>query len=256
MSTFINTTFVFNGVKSEDLGIHLIKPSGGFLEGQFFAEREIVSEMIPGNHTPYIFGERRQPLRFSVHLSPLEGTWTSELKSLVSRWLNNGKFNEFYSTDDLNRRYFVTYIGSPTLHQSGNMQGWIEVEFLNIDCYVRSPVHQQLFEINNGYTIIEIENIGDTLTFPKVWIRKIGQGDLKIRSISDGGRTFEIRNLKNNEVIFVDNKNRMIETNIPDRYLYDQFNDNYLSLVYGVNRLEVIGNCKLKFEYQYEFLST
>jgi len=256
--SFISTRFVFDGIHSEDMGIHLIKTSSGMIEKQFSGEREILSEIVLGNNTPYYFGQRINPLRLKLILSPLEGEWTSELKSSIMRWLSNGKFNEFYSVDDVDRRYFLTYIGSPTLSITGLNQGWLEIEFQNMDCYVRSPVLQNVFDLSkiSTPTIIEVENLGDTVIYPTdLYIQKIGTGDVSIKNLIDGGREFKFTGLENNEEIYVNNIDRYIKTSVPNIYRYDSFNGNYLRLKYGVNRLLVEGKCKLNIEYRYEYLS-
>lgn len=257
MSSFISTHFVFDQIKSEDMGIHLIKPSGGLIEGSFWGEREIISESIQGNPTPYIYGQKIHPLRFTLHFSPMEKEWTSELKNKVSRWLNNGKFNEFYSVDDIDKRYFITYTGFSSLNQTGTAHGYIAVDFLNLDGYVRSPVYTKNFDLSAivQSQVIELNNYGDTTIFPNMHIKKIGRGDLFISNLSDQGRTFKLIDLNDQEVIHINNKHRSIETSVPDRYIYNHFNGNYLNLVYGINRLQVTGACQLNFEYRYEFLS-
>lgn len=240
------------------MGISLIKTETGLIESQFFGERELSYEMIPGNNTPYYFGEKINPIRITLKLSPLEGEWTSELKDRVTMWLNNGKFNEFYSTDDKDRIYYLTYIGSPSLHRTGNHQGYIEVEFQNIDCYVRSQVYEDIFDFSNisGSTLLKTYNRGSNpLLYPKMWIEKVGRGDLIIRNRNDGNKEFKFTDLLNGENVYIDNKYKIIETDIPDRYIWNQFNNNYLQWVYGLNTLEITGKCKLKFNYRYEFLS-
>jgi len=257
--SFVSTHFVYDGVKSEDMGIYIIKTSSSMIERQFAGEREIVSEMVNGNHTPYILGQKVQPLKLKLQLSPLEEQWTSELKASVMRWLNNGKFNEFYSTDDVNRRFFISYVGSPTISLSGSEQGWIDVDFVNIDCFVRSPVYEKRFDLStiNSPSIVELENLGDRTIYPnEMWIEKVGAGDLSIRNLSDGGRDFKFTGLNNGEKLYIKNMDRYIETNIPSTYRYDSFSGNYIRLNYGVNRFEVTGPCRLKIEYRYEFLSS
>ena len=263
---FISTLFSYNGIRSDQMGISLVHmESGPLLQSQFWGDIEIISELIPGNNTPYIYGQRINPLRVKLTLSPLDGYWTSELKSAVTRWLNNGKFNEFYSTDDIDRIYYLAYVGSSELHETGNKQGYIDVEFQNIDCYVRSPVMEKNFHLQNlgnNSTIIELEVKGDEKIYPKIFIQKIGAGDIEIKNLSYGEGTFRLNNLYDNEIVIVDGKNRTIESNIPDRLLYDNFSGYYLKFapnILGdgsVQRLRITGACKLKFVYRYLWKST
>ncbi|MFD0712299.1 hypothetical protein [Paenibacillus sp. GCM10027626] len=253
--SFNSMNFSYDGIRNDVMGVSLISMSSGFIEKSFFGDREIISASVPGNHTPYIYGERIQPFRIKLQLSPLDGCWTSELKSKIARWLNNGKFNEFYSTDDINRRYFVTYVGSPALFTTALNQGYIEVEFSNIDCYVRSPVMEKIYHNTTGAIEVEITNLGDTTIFPNLHIHKVGTGKIEIRNRSNGNSLSSINGLLDKELLYINGKEKYIESSISNTYRYKDFNGNYPSLVYGVNRIQINGACKIKFDYRYEFLS-
>jgi len=253
--SFKSMNFSYGNIRNDVMGVSLIQMSTGFTEKSFFGDREIVSDLIPGNNTPYIYGERIQPLRIKLQLSPMDGYWTSELKSRIAKWLNNGKFNEFYSTDDINRRYFLTYVGSPTLFTTALQQGYIEVEFLNIDCYVRTGVMEKIYHNKNETMNIEIMNLGDTIVYPSFHIHKIGDGSIEIKNRSNGNSLSTINNLFDQESLYINGKQKHIETSILNTYRYKDFNGNFPSLIYGVNRMELKGACKIKFEYRYEFIS-
>lgn len=255
--SFISTHFVYNGVQSQSMGIHLIKDSTGMIERQFFGDREIVSEQVFGNDTPYVYGFKNKPFPVKLQLSPLEGEWTSELKNKVSRWLNNGKYNEFYSMDDAERRYYLTYLSSPTLKLTGTQQGWLDINFENIDCYVRSPYIHKLFDLSTmTSSTIQLANQGGSLLYPEeITIQKIGNGNIEIINLSEGGRSFKFTGLFDQEIVTIQNKERHIQTNISNTYRHDAFNGNYLRLMYGINQLQVIGACKISLKYQHEFIS-
>lgn len=253
---FNDLTFVYNGVTSEDIGVYLINMSTGLKESQFFGDRSLSFDLVPGNNTPYYYNQTISPFRVKLQIMPINGKWTNEVKGNVSRWLNNGKVNEFYSTDDINRRYFLTYIGSPSLHTTSMNDGYIEIEFQNIDCYVRSPVYEEIFDLSStGYNKIEITNLGDTSMLPFITLQKIIAGDVSISNMSNGGQTMSFTGLSDNETLTIDAVNRQLFTDVPNVYRYDNFNGTYLSLPYGVNHLEVSGRCKLNIEYRYYFLS-
>lgn len=248
--------FSYDGIKSIDKGVYLVKIDSGLKENPLLPEREIISEQIFGQETPYYFGFIDRPLRFSVTISPLEDEWTTEKRREIARWLNpyRGKFAEFYTTDDINKIYFVTYLGSPNLSLTGLNQGYVTLEFQNIDQYTYTPVHEKIYDFSTivSPTIFHYENMGDTLLYPdEMWIQKIGDGDLSIISLSDGGREFKFTNLFDNEIVYVRNKDAYIESSIPDRYLYSNFNMNYLRMVYGVNVLQVSSPCKIKIRTRF-----
>ncbi|RXZ83370.1 hypothetical protein EBB07_06030 [Paenibacillaceae bacterium] len=255
--SFHEMHFQYDGMKSSDMGVCLISTSTGLKERPFFADRELNFELIPNNDTPYYYSTKTQPFRISLQLAPLDGKWTSELKSSVSRWLNNGKFNEFYTTDDINRVYFLMHTGSPTLHTTSSNEGYIQIEFINIDCYARSQERKEIYEVksNNQATIIETVNVGDAPLYPVLQIQKFGAGDISIRNLHDGGQVFSFTNIDNMEELYVDCQHRYIRTSLMNTYRYDDFSGYYLKLPYGKNRLEVSGKCKLSIAYRYKFLS-
>jgi|GEM_PF-5648739 len=250
---FIDATFSYNGITSDSMGVWLVKTSTDLMESQLFGDRSISYDTIPGRQTPYYYNETLSPFRVKLQLAPIDGLWTDELKERLSRWLNNGRFNEFYSTDDIDKRYFLTYIGSPSLNVTGNNEGYADIEFQNIDCYVRTPIYNQIFDlsaIGSTPTLIEIRNLGDECMKPVLEIKKVGAGSLSVVNLSDGGLDFKFNNLQNAETLWVDNGNRQI---LSDKNVlrYDDFSGNYMSMPYGVNRLSVTGACQLSFRYRH-----
>jgi phage-related protein len=240
------------------MGIYLVKMNSGFMESQFFGERQLKSDTISGRRTPYYYGDEVQPLKIKLQLSPLGDKWTPELKDNVTRWLNNGKFNKFFSYDDPNRIYYLTYVGSPTLNVTGQNQGYIEIEFQNIDCYVRSNVESTQFDLS-GITspaIVEVLNLGNETILPDIYItKKTENGSVSICNLSNGGLTSTVTGLFIDEELTLDGENRKIITANPNLYRYDTFNKTYMRLVYGVNRLQITGKCHLKINFRQLFRS-
>ncbi|QJD83997.1 phage distal tail protein [Cohnella herbarum] len=235
----------------------LIKMSSGLLESPFFGDRQIHSEMIAGRHTPYYYGETIAPFSTKLQICPIHGEWTSELRDNVTRWLNNGKFNEFYSTDNIDKRYFLTYEGSPTLNVTGNNEGYIEIDFRNVDCYVRSPAFIEVFDLSTNADRVNVvlSNLGSAAIQPIVHIQKIGAGNVAIKNLSNGGQITGLTGLSHNEQVTIDPHYRTINTSVTNALRYDNFSKTYLTLPYGNNHLEVTGACKLKFTYRYLYSS-
>lgn len=245
--------FYFNGRKSEELGIYLVNVESGMKTTPFLAPKNIISEQIPGNDTPYVYGVERENLILNVTLSCLNGLWTIEKRRQLARWLDTETYEEFYSTDYVDKRYYVQYSGGIDLTHNGSQQGYIQVQFQNISPYAYSPMMQKRFNLSTitSPTIIDIENTGDAIVKPELWIYKVGKGDISMRNLSNGGSEFKFINIEDKEELYVDNENRHIETDMPLAYRFDNFNNNYLELVRGKNRLEVTGACKLMFQFQY-----
>lgn len=249
-----STDFYYNGIYSVDKGIFLIKLESGFIRDPFLPEVEIISESVVGNNTPYFYGTRRRPLKISLKLSCLEGYWTLEKRREIARWLDTDDFEEFYSVDDVDRRYYLKYDGGIDLYTNGIQQGYIEVSFINIDDSAYSPVYITEYDLSTILipTNITFTSDSDDILLPELQILKYGAGNFKITNLTNGGKIFLFTGLNDQETVYVDNKLRHIMTSIPDYYRYDDFNNNYLELVRGVNTLQIEGAAKLAFRYQYK----
>jgi phage-related protein len=245
--------FYFNNRKSSDLGIYLVNIESGLKSTRFLSEKQIISEVIAGNDVPYVYGTQRSPLTFTLTLACLEEKWTLDKRREIARWLDTNTFEEFYSTDCVDKRYYFQYQGGIDLTHNGSEDGYIQVEMVNISPYAYSPIQQERFDLSSitSSTIIELENNGDDILKPEIWIEKINNGDLSLVNLSNSGNEFNFTNLYNQETVYVDCKLRHIETNIVDMYRYDSFNNNYLNLLRGKNRIQVSSPCKILFQYQY-----
>lgn len=101
--------------------------------------------------------------------------------------------------------------------------------------------------------IIELQNKGDIAIYPTVEILKIGDGDVKIENLSDYTEPFIFSNLKDREIVKVNGVKEIIESSLYGNERYDDFNDNYIRLDYGKNRLKVTGKCKLRFAFRFKY---
>lgn len=248
--------FYFNGRKSSDLGVYLVNMDSGLKSTRFLSNKEIISESIVGRDKPYVYGQNRTPLTFTLTLTLLNEKWTLDKRREVARWLSTDSFEEFYSTDAVEKRYFFQYVGGIDFTNNAAEDGYIQVEMLNSSPYAYSPFQEKIFNLSSitSPTIIEILNNGDKSVLPEMWLEKIDQGDIEIKNLSNSGKIFKFTALEDKETVYIDNQNRHIETDIPLSYRHDNFNKEYLELVRGVNRLEVTGTCKIKFRYQYVIL--
>ena len=238
------------------MGIYMIKLGGGMQEETFLGEKDIQSEMVMGNPIPYRYGEITKPLRFKFALSPLEGLWTDEKRWEVASWLDNGRFSEFFSTDNVDKRYFLKLVGSSSLYTNSLQQGWITVEFENISCYSYSPVNAIIWDesLNASTSTRVFQNLGNEILYPEqMRILMYQDGSIQLRNLSDGGRIFRFDNLVNGEELLIKNDTRHIETSLSGVARYNNFNGNYMKMVRGNNAIEVTGKCEIEYTFRYVF---
>ncbi|MDH6674229.1 hypothetical protein M2277_004921 [Paenibacillus sp. LBL] len=102
--------------------------------------------------------------------------------------------------------------------------------------------------------VIQFENAGDYTLKPEMWITKVGNGDISIVNMTDNNREFKFTGLIDGETVYLHNEREYIETSLALVYRYDNFNDNFLELLRGINVLRVNGDAKIQFRYQFKTL--
>ncbi|WP_160645374.1 phage tail domain-containing protein [Chengkuizengella marina] len=249
-----STYFSYNGIRSETMGVQLVKTKPGLIGEPYLPDKEIILERNIGEPISYIYGYQDNPAKYKITLTLDDGLyWTTVKRREIARWLDCGKFAEFYSVDDVNKLYFLCLEGDSELITNGNQQGYVELTFLSISPYTYTQKYQKIYDLSDisEPTTIEFDNLGDVSLFPELNILKYGDGELQITNLSNEGRVFLFSELFDGETVNMDNKKRLIQTSDPDLYRYDSFNMNWLELVYGSNKLEVKGACKIVFNYRF-----
>lgn len=100
----------------------------------------------------------------------------------------------------------------------------------------------------------KIENIGDKVCKPKLWLTKTnGDGNVELHNL-ETQQTLKFKNLKDGEQVFVDCEQETVITDIPLIYRYDDHNDVFIELIEGNNYLLGSGDFKLDVEYQMRLL--
>lgn len=103
---------------------------------------------------------------------------------------------------------------------------------------------------------LNIENLGDLEVKPKLWIKKKnGSGDISLINHFTG-QTITMKNLINEEEVFLDCENEVIISSRQDLgvYRYDDHNDEWLELQVGDNYLKGTGNFDIDVRYQGKLL--
>lgn len=248
--------FYYNGISSKEMGLINVSVDDGLFEESFIASRSIKEVSIRGNDKPYFMGIEREPLEFDLEFAFLYPYDKAKIAE-VAMWLNQDYYREFYFTDNPNRRFFCIMEDDSELVHNGLGQGYIRITMRCDSPYSYSQEYltKELDFSNNvtGGTRYDFMNSGHTNTFPEVWVKKIGEGDIEITNRATN-ETFAFSGLKDQEIVYIDNEREHIESNLNGIYRYDNFNDNYMRLERGRNVLMVKGNCKLQFRYRFRLL--
>jgi len=251
--------FEFDNQLSSDFQIINCNLSSGMMEEPLMAESIIVETEIRGRDEPYFQEIKQKPLAFDVSFA-FENGWTEESLRKVKRWLRKSYYCKLRFSENPNRLYYGIFIGEPKLNHNGLNQGYFTWHFRCKGAYSFSPVYVNQYDFSvNDVNYFEFNNLGDVDVLPIIEITKVGaDGGISIFNLSDRNREFGFTTLINNEIVEVDCRRRdvvsSLSSSVPPIFRYDKLIDNnYLNLVYGMNRLKVQGKCKLVLRYEFKF---
>lgn len=244
--------FIFNGIKSADMGQYLIRTKGGAVSSPFFGGQSVQEDKMKGKLTPYHFGTELQPIEFTIEISPLDEEWTPQRRNEIGRWLVHDTYKPFQTADDLGKYYYCIVTEAPNFELYGN-KGFIPITFRCNSAYAWSPTYIDNFDLSTNSTtaIIELNNLSNINKNyrPKIQIELVdGETNVQIRNLSNGGEVLAFTGLSPNETISVDCENEIIVSDLFGSNPFSKFNKVFLELVYGTNQLEITGKVKLWFK--------
>lgn len=242
--------FSFAGRKSIEFPIANVSLNSGLFEEQLTSSKSIIEVSTPKNNTPYFQGVKREPKVFSLRFAFLE-PWNDEMIDEIIRWLDKDYYEPLFFSENIDRVFYAMTIETIDQIHNGLKEGYVNLTFRCNSSYSYShEIISPLYAIENEATVV-LENHGHVNCLPEISIKKIGNGTVSIMNSSNRGEITEITNLTDKEEVTIDCLHRQINSNIPNTYRYDDFNDNYLELMYGINHLIVTGSCRLIFKYRY-----
>jgi predicted phage tail component-like protein len=247
--------FTFAGRKSSEFGILNVAVAAGLYDEPFMANRSIKEYTIRGQEKPLFQEITRESKSLQVSFY-FENGWNDELIREVARWLDVEFYQPIIFSEDEEKVYYVLPVDSSSIIHNGLKQGYITLTFR-----CDSPYSYSHLKVTPWYDLskvssstIEIKNMGDKLILPELFIVKATSGDLKITNMSNKGEVCSFTSLEENEELYVNGDNQIIDSNLPNTWRYDNFNDQYLTLYRGKNILQIDGQCKVKLRYKYKFI--
>lgn len=253
-----NTGFIFDGVKSSDMGIYIVRVGeSGVVDTPFFGGQDLITESVSRYGENYLYRTQMQPIEFTFLISLLDEDWTPHRRGKIAKWLIGSEFKPFQTTDDMGKYYYATCTEFPSISVT-NGKGYGEITFTTNAPYAWTSKRVDYFDLSKNTTkqIIETRNDGNYFDYyePQIEIEVVDGTSFKLVNLSDGGREFEFTGLSKGEIISVDNKNKFIKTSLPLAYRYENFNKKWLRLLQGVNRIEVTGKVRIKIKAQYPII--
>ena len=249
---FESKYFSFDGRKSTTYGIHNIKVDDGLYNDPLTGERSILETVSGDGNKRYFFGVKKEPKVLNLSFAFFE-PWNDKLINEIIRWLVVDEYKPLFFSENIDRVFYVMPINDIRKIHNGLKQGYITITMRCDSLYSYS--HKQVtpwYDLTKSDSKeIKIINRGHYPIKPEVEIWKVKDGDIKIRNKTDGNREMVVSNLLDGEKVIIDCNREIIETDISDMYRYDDFNNTYLTLLYGENVLTIEGTGYIQFRYRY-----
>lgn len=256
---FEATGFSYDGISSDDMGVAVVNPGTGLFKENFLAPRKIVEKSVAGRNTNYFVRVEESPLSFPLTIYIEDWERRNNLRA-IARWLDQEEYKPFWFSTTPDRVMFCLVEGSPQLIHNGIKDGYIT---LNIRCnspFMYSQEIKYKRTISNYYDDW-INNSGDKPIAPYLKIKKIGNGNITIKTTQENREinNFTITDLLDGELIEIDCAEENIKTNYEknERYLFDNTNKDWVTFVLGnpydqesSTHIEFIGNFELEMTYR------
>ncbi|MEC5219916.1 distal tail protein Dit [Bacillus atrophaeus] len=246
--------FTFGQGKSSDFGVANVNTESGLVEESFLGSRSVNETYTKGRSEPYTEGVKREAKQFPLNFY-IGDKYEEKRVRAIKRWLDVDDYQPLAFSENLDIVYYAMPVDTSDLVHNAARNGYVRLTMKCNSPYAYSRnTTTHTFNVSSGAEVIELNNKGDVTIFPTIEILKIGDGDIKIENLSDYTEPFLFNDLKDNEILKIDGDKEIIDSNLFGNERYDDFNDNYLKLSYGKNRLKVTGKCKLRFSFRYKYL--
>jgi phage-related protein len=247
--------FNYDGTSCKNFKLVHVNLDSGMLEEQLVAERSINELQVRGNDTPLFHGVEETPLEFEMTIA-FEKEFTDLDIDNVILWLFKDTYRPLYFEDKPNRVYHCMPVGSSTLAHNGLREGYFTVTMRCKSSKISSPTQLSPKHTvgSTGTKRVSIQNLGHVEIYPEISIKKIGAGHITFTRVSDG-EIFEIRNLTNQEDIYINCEKEIIETDIVGVYRYDNVVGDFhdMGLKVGITEFDIEGACEVTFRYTYKY---
>jgi len=235
-------------------GVSIVTTDSNNTERIFGVNKTIQTQDGIGDAKFYA-GEKRNTYSFEVEIMKLN-QWNEVLSmskkeyDKIIGWLMKKGVSKF-EVDGL--IHYGSFISGTEFHNPYR-QGIIKLTFESICPYAYTPIMTSVMKIS-GEKIIELENksnLNDKV-YLDIHIEKLGKsGSVEILNIRNGKR-FKINNVAVGEVVRILGEGVLEAESLtnPTRNMFKSLEYNSFPYIdYGVNRIKIIGDCRVKIEYQ------
>lgn len=253
---FISTDFIYDNIRSEDMGIYLVSIESGMKRQNFGVTQSIREEKVPNKDIPYFFGVDKEVQSIPFTVCKLDGDkiFSYEERTRICRWLCKQSYKPLISNDNPFIIYYAIFTSGESYNNYSD-DGYINLEMRLNAPYGFSPIMEEFYDLsdNTTKTTITLENRSNIIEYykPVIEITLVDvTTEVKLRNISVEGEEFTLQNLQQGETICIDNDREKIKSD-KAQYRLNNFNKKWLKLIYGENQIEVTGKCLLRVRLQF-----
>lgn len=244
---FISSEFSFNGINSNSVDVCLISFDNDTIKEYGEIYNKPLSNEGNLSNTPFYSEKesKEQELTLSIMLKDIYGNakqWTRDSIQSITDWIVTDNFAPFISMDDENIIYYIKCT-SIMKKMTPNNIGYLECVFSIFDNSAVIKVVNTI-GVSRSAIVNNVTNIRE-VCFPKMTITNLGN-ESTINSISVGDKTFEIKGLKANETVIVDNQLCTVFSENENKI--GLCNRKWIKLVPGMNTITTSGNCRVVIE--------
>lgn len=244
--------FNYDGVWSDTLGLMHVVLDSSLFEEPFGASREIIETEVRGRNKPLLHDVVESPLQFDMTIA-FKNDFDDSTIDYIIRWLFGKVYKPLYFEGAEDKVFMCMPVDSPTIFHTGTKKGFFTITMRCDSSNLYSQTITTPLETVTGTKTITINNDGHYDIYPEISILKNGAGHITIENLSDGGSIFEIRDLTNQEDIYIDCEKEIIETDIVGVYRYENIIGEFTRLLYGENKLKITGDCTIQFRYKNKY---
>lgn len=248
--------FNYDGKSCRDFGLIHVNLDNGMFDEAFVAERTINETDVRGGD-PLFHGIKESPLEFEMTIA-FENEFTDSDIDDVILWLFQDGYKPLFFEDKPNKIYYATPVGDSRIAHTGLKRGYFTITMRCKSSKILSPlITTPLYDLstNTEKYRINIENSGHLEVYPEISIEKVGAGNIIITHVTNNGKIVEIRDLTDEEDIYINCEKEIIETDIIGVYRYDKVVGELTDLVLlrGNNEFDIEGTCKITFRYRFKY---
>ena len=245
--------FNYNAESSELYNILNINLDSGMLEEHFLPTRTIQEIKSLGNKF-YFQGFEYEPITIPITFA-YDQVFDDDMVRNTIQWLFKDYYCPLYFSENPTKIFYAVVTDDIKQFTNGMQEGYVTLNFRCNTFHAYSPVYlSDVYDLDTNTssgTIIDFTNNGDVSLYPEILLTKtIEDGNISIINITNGGEEFIFTNIDTDEELYINNEKEIITTSKVDTYRYDNFNDNYLECVTGINQLKILGKCQIQFRWQ------